>query len=100
MRRPLLLAGLVTAAFACCAEPSAPTKKPLRVVDLGDAQIATLYDDGSYVVTRDGAPLLGSPPGRALVARFTDPESIDAWHDPEKADHTAFTAVPPASITF
>ena len=100
MRRPLLLAGMVTLAFACGDEPVAPTKKPLRVVDLGDAQIATLYDDGSYVVTRDGAPLLGSPPGRVLLARWTDADAVDAWHDPEKADLTTFAAVPPASIGF
>ncbi len=75
-------------------------RRPLRTVDLGDTQIATLYDDGSWTITRDGAELVGSPPGRALLARWTDADSPDGWHDPEKPDRTLFAPVPAAGITF
>ncbi|CAN5534498.1 alpha-xylosidase [soil metagenome] len=100
MRRPLALFAL-TLAFACGADPIVTSpKKALRVVDLGDAQIATLYDDGSWILTRDGQPLVGSPTGRSILARYTDPDSPDGWHDPAKPDRSRFSPIPAASITF
>jgi alpha-glucosidase (family GH31 glycosyl hydrolase) len=106
VRRPLVSIALALAAFAaalaCNSDPPPPAaKKALRTVDLGDAQIATLYDDGSWAITRDGTPLIGSPAGRPLLARWTDADAPAAWHDPEKPpERSAFVPVAPAGITF
>ncbi len=66
----------------CIACESTEVPPPAVTLDLGDTTTATLGSDGSLSVTRDGATLLASPPGTALMTRVIDSDSPNGWHDP------------------
>jgi alpha-D-xyloside xylohydrolase len=70
-----------------------------RVFDLGGGVTATLGDDGAFSIVSSGATLLATPPGTPLLARTSDPDDPDGWHDPTKPD-TDLTVLPvdPSSV--
>ena len=83
-----------------CTDSAPKGRVAVRTVDLGDGQTATLWDDGSFGITRDGAELIGSA-GRPIFAKYTDPDSVDGWHDPTLAPaSTAFAPVAAADVGF
>jgi alpha-glucosidase (family GH31 glycosyl hydrolase) len=85
--------------FLCGACESNQLPPPPLTLDLGAATSATFGGDGSLTVTRNGMPLLATPPGMGLLSRAFDANSPDGWHDP--AQTTAYTFVPldPRTVT-
>ncbi len=88
------------AAVLSCSDSAPPAQPPPRTVDLGDGTVASLGADGTFVVTRDGVPILKSAPGRALLSRDVDPDDPDGWHDPKRLDGVTFDPIADGSITF
>lgn len=80
--------------FLCFCE-STQVLPPARTFDLGDGTTATFGNDGSLVVTRDGATLLAS--AGPLASRSLDADSPDAWHDPAKTTYT-FESLDPRGV--
>ncbi len=89
-------ASLFVVALAACESNQLPP--PTSFFALGDATNAVYGTDGSLTVMRDGAPLLSTPPGVALVSRAFDADSPGGWHDPAKTDAYTFMPVDPRTV--